>query len=115
MASWVSAIAAWAAVALMVVNLIGLWLMTRSRASKEELAQRDKLHAELAGTVQDLHTRTSVLEEVVKHIPSQEDMTRLSGEVQALKGSMDGMAKAIGSLATAVDRIQDFLLNGGPK
>ena len=115
MANWVGAVAAWASVMLMFVNLLGLWLMTRSRASKEELAQRDSLHAELASTVAGLDKRTAVMEEAMKHIPTQEDLSQLNVSVSKIQGSLESFTIATTAMSAALDRIQQFLLNGGAK
>jgi hypothetical protein len=114
-AEWTNAIAAWASVALMLVNLVAMYLLSRSRASKEELAQRDKLHAELAQTVAGLDKRTAVMEEAIKHIPTQEDLSKLTSVVAAVKGSLDTFTLATDAMSRALDRVQQFLLNGGAK
>jgi len=99
----------------MVINLVCMWLMTRSRASKDDLALRDEKHQQLATTVADLDKRASVMEEAIKHIPTQEDLSKLTVSVTKIEGSLESFTVATDSMARAVDRIQDFLLNGGAK
>lgn len=49
----------------------------------------------------------------LKHMPTQDEMGELQGDMKALKATQEGMRMELQTARRSLERIEDFLLNGG--
>ena len=81
-----------------VLTVIGIytWFTNRQAASTQELLE--------------LRTRIVALEEHVRHLPDQNAVTDLLGDMKAVRAELTGVKDALAPLARSLDRINDYLL-----
>ena len=72
---------------------------------KRDTAERLERHAD----------RITCLESDVKHLPSQENITKLSERIDTLNGSISTVSGRLEGINRAVDLINQFLINNGGK
>ncbi len=56
--------------------------------------------------------RLSTQEERALHVPSDQEIAELEGELKALRERVNGMGDTLSTIQRAVTRIEDFLLRG---
>jgi hypothetical protein len=57
------------------------------------------------------NTRITVLEEAVKHLPTEQDMAHLSNDVSTVKAQINGMAGLLARMEHQINLVHDHLLN----
>lgn len=72
------------------------------------LAARNRAKTEEVRTLSD---RVLVLEEAMSHLPDQDMVHALAGEMKGLQVELKGVKEALSPLVKNVDRIYDYLLN----
>ena len=60
---------------------------------------------------QDHKNRLTTLEERIRHMPTKEELTELEGTVKQIDERTEGLAEAIGTIRTTLNRIESFLLS----
>lgn len=89
----------WLMVAQLVFT-IGLAIFTYSDGRKRARADE----------VRGLSDRVLVLEEAMSHLPDQDLVHALAGEMKGLQAELKGVKDALGPLAKNIDRVYDYLL-----
>lgn len=74
-----------------------VWHSNRQHARAEEVAELDR--------------RTLVIEEQMRHLPDQDLVNQLHGDMKAVKAELVGIKEAQVSMARCLDRINDYLLS----
>lgn len=93
----------------MKVAVTGLqWLCTFGLALYTYITNRS---AARTAEVQDISDRVLVLEEKYEHLPTQNLVQKLDGDMKAISAELRGLRSEIAPLAKSVDRINDYLLN----
>jgi predicted nucleic acid-binding Zn-ribbon protein len=49
----------------------------------------------------------------LKHMPTQDEIAELQGDMKAVKATQEGMRVELQTARRSLERIEDFLLNGG--
>jgi predicted nucleic acid-binding Zn-ribbon protein len=76
----------------------------------------DVLRREMAEEFAELGHRVTVVEERIKHVPTTSEMAELDGTVRAISMQNSGLAEAIGTMRTQLNRIETYLLTAqGPR
>ncbi len=83
----------------LVTCAVGLYAWNANR-----LAARSK-------EVNDLRLRVTTLEEHMRHLPDQDLINGLHGDMKAVKAELTGIKDALAPLVRSLDRINDYLLN----
>lgn len=100
-------------VILFVITLINsvaaflLWLRKPGQDASTEIAAFKSAAAEVAGGFKG---RLDVLEERVAHMPTDEELAHLKGEMHGLSAQLSGMSEQMLPVRQALDRIQHYLL-----
>lgn len=84
------------------------WLITCAVAIYAWYSSRQSARA---AAVAELDRRVLVLEEQMRHLPDQDLVNELHGDMKAVKTELAGIKEALGPLARSLDRINDYLLN----
>lgn len=84
------------------------WLVMAGVALYAHLAKRDAANT---AEVNDLSRRVTTLEEQMRHLPDQELVNELSGDMKAVKAELQGVKEAFAPLVKSLDRINDYLLS----
>ncbi|RZS86057.1 DUF2730 domain-containing protein [Pigmentiphaga kullae] len=84
------------------------WLVMGAIALYAHLMGRNAANA---AEVAALRQQLAALEEHVRHLPDQELVHDLAGDVKAVKATLDALREALVPLTTTVDRINNYLLN----
>jgi predicted nucleic acid-binding Zn-ribbon protein len=82
----------------------GSRLQTLESGQKHLVSQTDFGRLE-----KDLETVQTTL----KHMPTQDEMSELQGDMKAVKASQEGLQREFQTARRSLERIEDFLLNGG--
>jgi hypothetical protein len=59
---------------------------------------------------EQLVTRVAVIEQELRHLPTQRDFHQLRDTVSSVKGTADAQSQLLNSMAASVRRIEDYLL-----
>lgn len=110
----------WWSVALSLATL-ATWLRRPGEQAGEavtklkELIERDlaELRDLVSSEVSDIKLLNARLEERVKHMPSQEEVGDLSGDVKAIKAQMIGFTTTQGAQSLSLGRIESWLIANG--
>lgn len=81
----------------MLAHAIFTWLAQRNTARAAEVIL--------------LANRVLVLEEKFRHLPDQDLVHELAGDMKAMKAELRGVTDALRPLVGGLDRINDYLLN----
>lgn len=81
----------------MVAHAIFTWLTQRNTARAAEVIE--------------LTSRVLILEEKFRHLPDQDLVHELAGDMKAMKAELRGVTEALRPLVKGLDRINDYLLN----
>lgn len=57
-----------------------------------------------------LDTRVALIEQEIKHLPTQRDFVELRDLVQTVKGQTDAQQQVMASVAVSVRRIEDYMM-----
>ena len=60
-----------------------------------------------------LEKEMEALQTTLKHMPTQDEMAELQGDMKAVKATQEGMRIELQTARRSLERIEDFLLNGG--
>lgn len=96
---------------------LGVWGYLRTKDNDNAKAVKDvgtKLATfiEASTEVNALqNTRITVLEEAVKHLPTEQDMAHLSNDVSTVKAQINGMAGLLARMEHQINLVHDHLLN----
>lgn len=106
------AVAQWVA-----MGLMGIWVYLRTK-DDENAKALTKLHTELTAFIaastkanEKQNTRLAVLEEVVKHVPTDEEITRISNQVSALDSRVTGLHELLKRIEHQTSIIHNHMLN----
>ncbi|WP_158595802.1 DUF2730 family protein [Oleomonas cavernae] len=90
------------------------WAIRKGLASKEDLEKVEKaLLSKLTTTNSEMATlgsRTLLIENELKHLPSSDDISELRAEISGLSGKMSGVAQEQSAQRATLSRIEDHLL-----
>lgn len=101
----------WLLVALAVWNA-GLTLVVWLRKPGEDASHAvDKLREDMVEEQGKVNTRLTAIETELEHMPTSEELTRLEGTVKAIDMRTEGQSRQIETMANAVNRIENYLLN----
>lgn len=76
----------------------------------------DQLRTEMAEEFAEMGHRVTVVEERIKHMPTTSELAELDGTVRAISMQTAGLAEAIGTMRTQLNRIETYLLTAqGPR
>jgi len=76
----------------------------------------ETLRREVAEEFADQGHRVTVVEERIKHVPTTSEMAELDGTVRAISMQNSGLAEAISTMRTQLNRIETYLLTAqGPR
>lgn len=84
------------------------WLTTCSVAVYAWYSSRQSARA---AAVAELDRRVLVIEEQMRHLPDQDLVNQLHGDMKAVKAELVGIKEAQVAMARSLDRINDYLLN----
>lgn len=84
----------------------GVRLQTLEGSLKRLVGQREFVQLE-----KDM----KVVQTTLEHMPTQDEMTELQGDMKAVKAAQEGMRTELQTVRRSLERIEDFLLNGGSK
>lgn len=62
-----------------------------------------------------LEKEMEAVQTTLKHMPTQDEMAELQGDMKAVKATQEGMRIELQTARRSLERIEDFLLNGGSK
>ena len=94
------------------VFTFGLALVVWLRKPGEEAGKAiDTFRTEVVEEFADLGRRVTVMEEQVKHFPTNSELAELDGTVRAISMQTQGLNEAINTIRVQLNRIEAFLLN----
>ena len=111
-----------------VVNSLGsmllaliLWLRRPAEEAGQEVGKlREAVMRELrtmgdriSKEVSDLRNVQDKLEERIRHMPSHNEVSELSGDIKAIDERTKGLAEGLGSVRAQLQWLQDFLVKQG--
>ncbi len=70
-----------------------------------------KLEAQMTNEVLAIAARLDVVEERMTHMPRNEDVARLTGEIQTLQVRVEGVQSGMEGMGHQLNRIENYLLN----
>lgn len=91
-----------------IIPVAGYLLQTfkRDLVSKEEMsAHTNRLAA--------LERRTDLIDRDLKHLPDQNDLSRLKEAIATLSGDSKAQTQQLRAVSTSLSRIEDYLLKAG--
>jgi hypothetical protein len=92
---------------------VAVWLR---KPGEDAVKAVDQLRREMADEFADMGHRVTVVEERIKHVPTTSEMAELDGTVRAISMQNAGLAEAIGTMRTQLNRIETYLLTAqGPR
>lgn len=99
------------------IGVLAIWGYLRTKDKDNAQAVKDVRRmlqdhitaASLADASQ--HTRLTTLEEKVKHMPTDEEIARLAGEVHGLKAQVNGLAALLSRVEHQTSLIHEHLLS----
>ncbi|SDO76802.1 Protein of unknown function [Rhodoferax sp. OV413] len=99
------------------MGLMGVWVYLRTKDDDNAKALT-KLHGELTVFIsestkanENQNTRLSVLEEVVKHVPTDEEIGKISSQVSNLDARVDGLSEMLKRIEHQTSIIQTHLMS----
>lgn len=92
-----------------VAVLLMLWTAWHSWTTARNAAQQIQVNT-MAQSISDVTTRVTRLEERIRHLPEDDLVHELAGDMKALKAEMEGVRSALGPLATQVGLLNQYLL-----
>lgn len=110
---------------LLVINTAGtlglavlhLWLrdkfVSKSRYEEELKATGTRMSAQ-AERLNGLDKRLAVIEEELRHLPTADDFSALTNAVAGVQAAQAANSATLTSVATAVSRVEDYLLRHKP-
>jgi len=96
--------------------MLGLWCSALTvitwvrKPGQDAAAAVTKLKNDMDQRIGDLSKEFAVLQEHVEHLPTSEELGKLSSQVSCINGTLDGIKGAQTGLAQALARIENFLL-----
>lgn len=90
------------------------WFATRDKdnaqhikAVEEALSQRI---AEYGAKMNDMNTKVVSIEQTLKYMPSQDEISELQGDMKAIKANQEATQREWHTIRLSLNRIEDFLL-----
>lgn len=85
------------------------WLL---RTFKKDLASKEDLAVQ-ATRITSLERRTDLIDRDIKHLPDQQDFSKLKEAIAALAGDSKAQTQQLKTVGTSLARIEDYLLKAG--
>lgn len=104
-----------------VLNILGTvavfaytWFATRDKDNAQhikavETALSNRI-AEYSVKMNDLTNRVSGVEQTLKYMPSQDEISELQGDMKAIKANQEATQREWHTIRQSLNRIEDFLL-----
>ncbi|OYY32716.1 MAG: hypothetical protein B7X65_21585 [Polaromonas sp. 39-63-25] len=96
---------------------LGVWGYLRTKDNDNVIAVK-AVSSELVAFIkastdvnEQQNTRLTVLEEAVKHLPTEQDMAHLANDVSSVKAQINGLAGLLARMEHQINLVHDHLLN----
>ena len=93
------------------------WIATRDKDNSQHIEAVEKT---LGRRIAEHGTRLSVMEKdgevmktILSHMPNKDEFAELQGDMKGLKVAQESVADQVRTVRASLNRIEDFLLNGG--
>jgi len=90
------------------------WFATRDKDNAQHIKAVEealsKRIAEYSLKVNDLNTKVAGIEQTLKYMPSQDDISELQGDMKAIKANQEATQREWHTIRQSLNRIEDFLL-----
>lgn len=99
------------------IGALAVWAYLRGKDSDNKQAIKmvaDELAEFIAASRlanEDQNNRLTTLQEKVSHLPTEQDLTRLSNDMSSVKAQINGMAGLLSRVEHQTNLIHDHLLN----
>lgn len=94
--------------------LLMLWSAWHSWTTARNAARQIQVNT-MAQDIREVTTRVTILEEQMRHLPDDDLVNALAGDMKEVKAELRGFKEALGPLVKSLDRINDYLLNQSKK
>lgn len=96
-----------AALVLPILSAIYTWIATRDKDNARHIKAVEKV---LNDHVARLTSRQDQVEATLRHLPSSPEISELKADLRAVEAKQEAALREMTKMATAVDRIEDYLL-----
>lgn len=90
--------------------LLTLWAAWYAWSTARQAARQNEVNT-LAAGLADIATRVTRLEQDVRHLPDQEFVSRVAGELASIQANVEGLRREIAPLAHQMGLLNQYLLN----
>lgn len=100
-----------------VIGVLAVWVYLRTKDTDNATAVKT-VAQELASFIkasgeanEQQNNRITVLEEAVKHMPTDQEVQRIAADVASMKARLEGQSQLLTRVEQQTNRIHDYLMN----
>lgn len=100
----------WWPLALFLLNGVSFWLVWSIRTGLVSKSELDLTRREIDGRIDNVDRRVATVESELRHLPTQRDITLLTGQIGQLESRMGEALGRLEGIGRATDLMNEHLL-----